>query len=185
MAKDANELDAVALLKADHRTVEGLFESFKKASGARKASIAKNICEELIVHSTIEEEIFYPAIRGKVEDDLLDESYVEHDGAKLLIAEIMDGRPDDDFYDAKVTVLSEMIQHHVKEEEKPAEGLFAQARKAEVDLDALGALMQKRKDEAKAEVARDGAAKLETRTFTGGTVPHGRPPEFTAMKAAG
>ena len=98
--------------------------------------MVKQICTELSVHATIEEEIFYPACKGQIEDeDLLDESYVEHDGAKVLIAELMDSHADKEFYDAKVTVLSEMIKHHVKEEEKRSEGLFAQARDAGLDVD--------------------------------------------------
>ncbi len=133
----ADPKDAVALLKADHRKVEDLFEKYEKGRGD-KAAIARQICTELVVHAKIEEEIFYPACRGKVEDDLLDESYVEHDGAKLLIAELEAGRPTDDFFDAKVTALKEQIEHHVKEEEKRMEGLFAQARHAGLDMDALG-----------------------------------------------
>ena len=90
------------------------------------------------MHATIEEEIFYPACDGKVEDDLLKEAYVEHDGAKLLITEILAGEPSDEFYDSKVKVLQEQIEHHVEEEEKRMEGLFSQARKAGLDMDALG-----------------------------------------------
>src|SRR3954463_16302707 len=120
------QMDAVALLKADHRKVEELFEKFESARGA-KQKIAEQICMELIIHTTIEEEIFYPACTGQVEDaNLVQEAYVEHDSAKVLIAEILAGGPDDDFYDAKVKVLSEMIKHHVKEEEKRVEGLFAE-----------------------------------------------------------
>jgi hypothetical protein len=140
--------DAIALLKADHRTVEELFEKFEKASGdGRKQTLAEQICLELSVHAQIEEEIFYPACEGKVEDDLLKESYVEHDGAKVLIAEILKGGPSDEFYDAKVKVLQEEIEHHVDEEEKRMEGLFAQARKAELDMDALGQQLAARKSE--------------------------------------
>ena len=140
--------DAIALLKQDHRTVEELFEKFEKASGeGRKQALAEEICLELSVHAQIEEEIFYPACEGKVEEDLLKESYVEHDAAKLLIAEIMSGSPDDDFYDSKVKVLSEEIQHHVEEEEKRMEGVFAQARKAGLDMDALGEQLAARKAE--------------------------------------
>ena len=132
-------LDAVALLKQDHRTVEELFAQFEKAGGdGRKQKLAEQICLELSVHATIEEEIFYPACDGKVEDDLLKEAYVEHDGAKLLIAEILAGEPSDEFYDSKVKVLQEQIEHHVEEEEKRMEGLFSQARKAGLDMDALG-----------------------------------------------
>src|SRR3954467_9692778 len=99
------KMDATRLLSDDHRTVEGLFEQYEKASGdGRKEKIAREICTELKIHSMIEEEIFYPALRGKIDDDDLDEAYVEHDGAKLLINEIEAGGPDDEFYDAKVKV---------------------------------------------------------------------------------
>src|SRR4029079_5549154 len=138
MAESKNQ-DAIALLKQDHRTAEELFEKFENASGSeRKRKLAEEICLELSVHAEIEEEIFYPACEGKVDEDLLKESYVEHDGAKVLIAEIMNGGPSDEFYDAKVKVLQEEIEHHVEEEEKRLEGLFAQARKADLDLDGLG-----------------------------------------------
>lgn len=144
----ADKMDAVALLKSDHRTVEELFAQFDKASGdGRKQKLANQICLELSVHAMIEEEIFYPACEGKVEEDLLKESYVEHDGAKVLIAEILNGGPDDEFYDSKVKVLSEEIEHHVQEEEKRMEGLFAQARKAGLDMDALGEELAARKAE--------------------------------------
>ncbi|MFL6759352.1 hemerythrin domain-containing protein [Sphingomonas sp.] len=140
--------DAIALLKADHRTVEELFERFEKASGTeRKRKVAEEICLELSVHAEIEEEIFYPACEGKVDEDLLKEAYVEHDGAKVLIAEIMNGGPSDDYYDAKVKVLQEEIEHHVEEEEKRLDGLFAQARNAELDLDSLGEELAARKSE--------------------------------------
>jgi hemerythrin superfamily protein len=138
--------DAIALLKQDHRAVEELFEKFEKASGdGRKQKLAEEICLELSVHAQIEEEIFYPACEGKVDEDLLKESYVEHDGAKVLIAEIINGAPSDEFYDAKVKVLQEEIEHHVEEEEKRMEGLFAQARKAGLDMDALGEELGARK----------------------------------------
>ena len=145
---ETNQQDAIALLKQDHRTVEELFEKFEKASGdGRKRAIAEEICLDLSVHAQIEEEIFYPACEGKVDEDLLKESYVEHDGAKVLIAEILAGGPNDEFYDAKVKVLSEEIEHHVEEEEKRMEGLFAQARKAGLDMDALGQQLAARKQE--------------------------------------
>jgi hypothetical protein len=117
----AEKLDAVALLKADHRKVEELFEKFEKAkSDTVKKALCEQICTELTVHATIEEEIFYPACTGEIEEDLVKEAYVEHDGAKVLIAELSQSGPGDDFYDAKVKVLSEEIKHHVKEEEKRA-----------------------------------------------------------------
>ena len=149
--------DAIALLKADHRTVEDLFEKFEKARGnERKRDIAHQVCVELKIHTMIEEEIFYPAFRGKIEDDTLDEAYVEHDGAKVLINDIEASTPDADFYDAKVTVLSEEIKHHVHEEEAQSEGMFAQCRKTDVDLVALRDRMLARKQELLAQEKSDG-----------------------------
>jgi hypothetical protein len=149
--------DAIALLKADHRKVEDLFEKFEKAtSSSRKQALAHEICTELKIHTLIEEEIFYPAFRSLIEDDTLDEAYVEHDGAKVLINDIEAGSPDDDFYDAKVKVLSEEIKHHVHEEEMPAEGMFAQCRKTDVDLVALRDLMAARKTELLAQAKASG-----------------------------
>ncbi len=165
--------DAIALLKADHRKVEGLFEDFEKATAsAKKAALVRQICTELTVHTKIEEEIFYPACRGKIEEDTLDEAYVEHDGAKMLIAELMDGAPDDAFYDAKVKVLSEEIKHHVKEEEARSEGMFAQAREAGLDMDALGEAMRARKAELLAEFKADGLPVQQTHTMKGAPVEH-------------
>ena len=159
-------LDAIALLKADHRSVEELFEKFEKASGdGRKQTLAEEICLELSVHAQIEEEIFYPACEGKVEEDLLKESYVEHDGAKVLIAEIIKGSPSDEFYDAKVKVLQEEIEHHVEEEERRMEGLFAQARKAGLDLDTLGEQLAARKQELTESFKVNGLPKPELKTM--------------------
>ncbi len=148
--------DAIALLKADHREVEALFEKFEKASEGKKQAIAEQICTELKIHSTIEEELFYPALDGKIDEETLTEAYVEHDGAKVLINDIMAGGPDDRFYDSKVGVLGEEIEHHVKEEEAPSEGMFAQARKTDVDLVALGERMLARKQELSALAASEG-----------------------------
>ena len=140
--------DAIALLKADHRQVEDWFEQFEKARTAgRKLELATDICNALKVHTTVEEEIFYPAFLEATEDkDLHHEAEIEHDAAKRLIAEIDASSPDDDYYDSKVKVLSEMIKHHVKEEEQP-DGMFAEARKSDMDLDALGEQMAQRKAE--------------------------------------
>jgi len=144
--------DAIALLKADHRKVEDLFEKFERASSSsQKQKLAKEICTELKIHTLIEEEILYPAYRGKIEDATLDEAYVEHDGAKILINDIEAASPDDDFFDAKVKVLSEEIKHHVHEEEMPSEGMFAQCRKADVDLVELRDRMIARKSELLAQ----------------------------------
>ena len=158
--------DAIALLKEDHRKVEDLFEKFEKAKGdGRKQKLALEICKELTIHTILEEEIFYPAVEGKVEEDLLKESFVEHDAAKLLIAEIEAGGPSDEYYDSKVKVLSEEIEHHVEEEEKRGEGLFAQARGADVDLDALGERIMARKAALIEEFKANGLPTPETTTL--------------------
>lgn len=140
--------DAIKLLTADHRKVEKLFEDFEKAKGAaRKEGLVKEICTELKIHTMIEEEIFYPSLRGKIEDDLLDEAVVEHDGAKVIVNDLETSEPDEEFYDAKVKVLQEQIEHHVEEEEKRGDGMFAQAKKSDADLQELGARMAARKAE--------------------------------------
>ena len=148
MAQSYEEMDAIAMLKSDHRKVEELFEKFEQTNGkATKQRLAEQICLELKVHTAIEEEVFYPACRGRIEDDLVNEAYVEHDSAKLLINEIEAGGPEEDFYDAKVKVLQEQIEHHVEEEEKSRGNLFQQARASDVDLVALGEQMAARKAE--------------------------------------
>jgi hypothetical protein len=146
--RKAKAADAIALLKADHREVAAWFEQFEKSrSDEKKLSLARRICTALKVHTTIEEEIFYPAFLAATEDkDLHHEAEVEHEGAKSLIAKIDASGPDDDYFDARVKVLSEMIKHHVKEEEQPG-GMFAEARGAGMDLEALGAQMRERKSQ--------------------------------------
>jgi hemerythrin superfamily protein len=141
-------IEAVALLKADHRQVEDLFEQFGKSrSAAKKQQLAANICSALTIHAQIEEEIFYPAFLEATDDkDVHHEAIVEHEGAKRLIAELRGMRPEDDYFDARVTVLSEMIKHHVKEEEK-AGGMFAEAKQSKMDLKDLGEQMSARKME--------------------------------------
>jgi hemerythrin superfamily protein len=139
--------DAIAMLTADHKKVKKLFAEFDKLKDAGsdedKASIVDQICNELKIHTELEEEIFYPAVRKAIDDgDLMDEALVEHAGAKDLIAQLEDASPEDDLYDAKVTVLGEQIDHHVKEEEGD---MFPKAKKAKVDTEALGATMLKRK----------------------------------------
>jgi hemerythrin superfamily protein len=158
--------DAIALLKEDHRAVEKLFEEFEKAKGeGRKQKLARQICLELTIHAQIEEEIFYPACQGTVEEDLLKESYVEHDAAKLLIAEIeANENGGDDFFDSKVKVLSEEIEHHVEEEEKTG-GVFTQARKGKLDLDAIGEQLRARKQELKTSFEASGIPQAELTTM--------------------
>ncbi|MFC4295336.1 hemerythrin domain-containing protein [Novosphingobium tardum] len=160
---DQQFTDAIALLKADHRKVEDLFAKFESATSGKKQALAEQICNELKIHSTIEEEIFYPALQDKIEDDTLNEAYVEHDGAKVLINDIMSGGPDDDYYDAKVKVLSEEIKHHVAEEEARSEGMFAQAREAGVDLVALRDRMMARKQELMRQAEAGGLPPAEPR----------------------
>jgi hypothetical protein len=161
------------MLKADHRKVEDLFEKYEK-SRSKKAELARQICMELIIHTMLEEEIFYPACReAGVEEDMMDEANVEHDGAKVLIAELEAGSPDDDYYDAKVKVLSEEIKHHVKEEEQK-DGVFAQAKSKGVDLAGLGEQMKARKKELMAEINEDNLPTPITTTMTGAAVEHSR-----------
>ena len=146
--------DAVALLKADHRQVSDWFEHFESSrSAAKKQKLATDICNALSVHTTIEEEIFYPAFLAATKDqDMHHEAIVEHDGAKHLIAQIRASTPADEYFDSQVHVLSEMIKHHVKEEEQK-DGMFAEAKKAKtMDLVALGQQLYDRKNELMAEV---------------------------------
>ena len=146
------EKDACDLLDADHRNVKKMFKEYEELSGSRartasqkKKDLAMQICQELTVHAQIEEEIFYPAAREVLRDqDLLDEATVEHQGAKDLIAQIEAGSPGDDLFDAKVTVLSEYIKHHVKEEQNE---LFPKVRKTKLDLKMLGEQLEARKME--------------------------------------
>jgi len=143
---------AVSLLKKDHREVEGWFDEYEQLEDdADKLELFNRIALALKVHTQIEEEIFYPEERGDVEEDMLDEAYVEHDGAKKLIAEIEAMQPGDELYDAKVKVLGEYIKHHVKEEEQPG-GIFAQAKKGDEDLEAMGERLDARKQELMAEL---------------------------------
>lgn len=144
---------AISLLKKDHREVEGWFDEYEQLEAdGEKLALFSQIALALKVHTALEEEIFYPEERGDVEDDMLDEAYVEHDGAKKLIAEIEAMKPSDDYYDAKVKVLGEYIKHHVKEEEQPG-GIFAQAKRGDEDLDAMGERIKARKTELMAEMA--------------------------------
>ncbi len=148
---------AVKLLKQDHRDVEGWFDKFEQLEDkSEKLELFQKIALALKVHTQIEEEIFYSAERGEVEDDMLDEAQVEHDGAKKLISEIEAMKPGQDLYDAKVKVLGEYIKHHVKEEEQPG-GIFAQAKRGEPDLEAMGKELKARKEELMAEKAKQKA----------------------------
>jgi len=138
--------DAIALLKADHEKVKGIFEKFEKSdSQEEKNSLIDQALEELKVHAEVEEELFYPALRGEVENDLMNEADEEHHVARILIAELEEGdEEDDERRNAKFTVLAEGIRHHIKEEEGE---MMPQAKDAGVDLDSLGERIQERKNE--------------------------------------
>ncbi|KQV82674.1 hemerythrin [Massilia sp. Root351] len=149
MPTKSGDTDAISLLMADHENVKDMFEQFESMTDravVSKKKLADEICSELTKHTQVEEEIFYPAVRaaGKEFEDLIDEAVVEHGSAKQLIADIEAMDPGDDLYDAKVKVLSEMIEHHVQEEEGE---LFPKVRKAKLDLVELGQQMAERKDQ--------------------------------------
>jgi hemerythrin superfamily protein len=157
--------DAITLLTDDHKTVDKLFKDYdklKEADGSSedRAALAKQICAALIIHAQIEEEIFYPAAREAIEDgDVMDEAEVEHAGAKELITQLGDMSPEDELYDAKVTVLGEYIRHHVNEEQ---DEMFPKVEKAKVDTASLGAELLQRKQELQAEMKdADGADESE------------------------
>lgn len=162
--------DAIASLTADHRKVKELFKQFEKLKDKEnvedeKGSLMEQICTELRIHAAIEEEIFYPAVRDRIEDeDLMDEALVEHAGAKDLVAQLEEMSPDDDLYDAKVTVLGEQIDHHVREEEGE---MFPKAKKAKVDTNELGAQMAQRRTELKAQFAEGEDEDEDTLTKPG------------------
>ncbi|HEX4377446.1 MAG TPA: hemerythrin domain-containing protein [Steroidobacteraceae bacterium] len=160
--------DAIALLSADHRKVEKLFKQYEKADGnSKKAALAEQICTELEIHTLLEEEIFYPACRKKgVETDDLEEAQVEHDSAKVLIADLKEHTPRDQFYDAKMTVLTEYIKHHVQEEERPRRGVFAQARSSGVDLQSIGRQIEARKSQLTEEAQASQLPKPTLRSLT-------------------
>jgi hemerythrin superfamily protein len=150
-----NEMDAIALLTADHKAVKGLFKEFEGLTkqddvDEHKARVVRRICSELTVHAQVEEELFYPAVREAIaDDDLMDEADVEHASAKDLISQLEESEPGDDHFDARVTVLAEYIDHHVKEEEGE---MFVKARKADVNTLELGEQIAGRKQELKAEL---------------------------------
>ena len=147
--------DACDLLDADHKAVKALFKEYasltesRSRSTAKKRQLADQICKELTVHATIEEEIFYPAVRKAIKDNaLLNEATVEHASAKELIAQIKGMDPGDDMFAAKVTVLGEYIDHHVKEERTE---MFTKARATKLDLASLAEQLKQRKSELMAQ----------------------------------
>jgi hemerythrin superfamily protein len=139
-AAKVSRTDAIALLTADHKRVKKMFKTFDKmkedGSAADKQALAQQICDELTLHTQLEEQIFYPATRESLDEaDMLDEAEVEHASAKDLIAQIQAGDPSDPKWAAKVTVLGEYVDHHVEEEENE---MFPKCRKAKMDLESLG-----------------------------------------------
>jgi hemerythrin superfamily protein len=153
--------DAIRVLTTDHEQVKQMFEEYdelveSEAEDDERQMLAEQICEALTAHATIEEEIFYPAARGVLdEQDLLDEAEVEHASAKDLIAQIQSMEPADELYDAKVKVLGEYVDHHVQEEEGE---MFPKVRESGLDLDALGEELVARKQELVADVQSDSEA---------------------------
>ena len=154
--------DAIELLKADHDEVDTMFKQYGELKeggrAAERRDLAQRICDALTVHATIEEEIFYPTVRRERGEtgDLVDEARVEHQSLKDIIGRLEAAPPSDPLYDAGVKVLSEYVKHHVREEENE---LFPKVRKLDIDLDALGARMQARKDELNGEAAQGGNGK--------------------------
>lgn len=138
--------DAIAMLRADHKKVSGLFEEFDKArSPSRKKELVRQICSELEVHTMLEEEIFYPAAKAALKDrELVPEATVEHASVKDLIAQVKDAEPDDEMYDARVKVMGEFVKHHVKEEQNE---MFPKVKATRLDLKLLGQQMAQRKEQ--------------------------------------
>jgi hemerythrin superfamily protein len=136
--------DAITLLRADHQLVSGLFEEYEKASTkAMKKKLVRQICMELSVHAQVEEEIFYPAVQKALKDHaLVPEAIIEHDTFRTLIAEVEDVEPDGEMYDAKIKVLCEYVEHHVKEEQ---EEMFPKAKATKLDMMELGDKISTRK----------------------------------------
>ena len=125
-----------------------MFDEYKKLKSGdveEKEDLVRKACAELKIHTTLEEEIFYPAAREKLDDaSLIDEAEVEHASAKQLIGELEEMAPDENLFDAKFTVLGEYVKHHVSEEETQ---IFPQAKKAKVDMRALGTEIRRRREE--------------------------------------
>lgn len=147
----ARPQDAIAMLKADHKKVSGLFEQFEKTrSATKKKALVAEICMELTVHAQLEEEIFYPAVKAALRDkELVPEATVEHASVKALIAQVQDVEPGGEDYDAKVKVMAEYVKHHVKEEQNE---MFPKAKKTRLDMAALGEQMAARKEELMASL---------------------------------
>ena len=163
--KPAAKMDAIGMLTADHKKVQKAFKDFEKLKegGSKRGrfDIVRQTCADLTVHTTIEEEIFYPAARKAIKDmDVMDEATVEHAGAKELIAQLESMQPGDDLYDAKFTVLGESVNHHIREEQNE---MFPKVRKTKLDLNALGEQMAQRKAELESQISAGDGADREKR----------------------
>jgi hemerythrin superfamily protein len=149
--KTLEKTSAIALLKKDHKTVKALFDEFEKTEDKReKKRIVAEALKELKIHATIEEKMFYPAVRAEIDDEegIMDEADEEHHVAKVLIAELELMTGNEEHYDAKFTVLAENIRHHIKEEEGD---MLPEAAKTDIDMDALGGMMMELKEELQAK----------------------------------
>lgn len=146
MPRKSAKTDALSMLKADHDKVRKMFKEFEKLEDTEeKAQLVRQACTELKVHTQIENEIVYPAIREAIaDDDLMNEALVEHEAAEELISQLEEMQPDDAMFDAKFTVLGEYVNHHIAEEQKE---MFPKAKKADLDLEALGEQIAQRKSE--------------------------------------
>jgi hypothetical protein len=165
MPKHAKSQDAIELLKADHKKVKDLFDDFQDSDEpSEKENIAREAMKELRIHSVIEEEIFYPAVRhalGQDEEEMMDEAEEEHRVAKTIIEELSEEDMDDEHFEAKFTVLAENIRHHIKEEES---GMLKEAKKADgLDLDDLGEQLMARKEELMADESELESAEEKSR----------------------
>ncbi len=149
----ADTQDALELLQAGHQAVRKLFQDYRDLAGhdapaARRKALAEQICLELTIHARLEEELFYPVVRDAIrDDDLMDEAEVEHAAARDLMVQILSMDAGEELYDAKVTVLGEYIEHHVREEEAE---IFAKARRSGIDLARLGERLRVRRGELEA-----------------------------------
>jgi hemerythrin superfamily protein len=166
--KPAAKMDAIGMLIADHKKVQKAFKDFEKlkegSSKRGKSDIVRQTCTDLTIHATIEEEIFYPAVRKAIKDmDIMDEATVEHAGAKELIAQLESMQPGDDLYDAKFTVLGENVNHHIREEQNE---MFPKVRKTRLDLNALGEQMAQRKAELEAQISPGDGSDTAKRGMT-------------------
>jgi len=164
--------NAIAMLKEDHERVKELFDRFEETNGsATKAKIVSDALMELKVHATVEEDLFYPALRQKMEDEdgIMEEADEEHHVAKVLIAELEKMRGDEDHWEAKFTVLAESIRHHIKEEEGK---MFKEAKKTEIDFDTLGSQMAHLKQKlVQGGVPPDAEAKMIAKSGLRGDSP--------------